>query len=332
MSIVRSITAIFAWLKWIGLCLLVGNPVGAATLTPVPNTKVVHEYDPNNHIPAFSGNAFLRLRGNQSPSPAIEALDLQGNLRSVTSIAVPDARVTTLYGFSRANDGTVAASGWSESYDGKTAFFVAVVPRADQAPTIIRTNSYAAHELAIAADGTVWTVGNVLNRKADLPDADPKGGTVRHYDRSGKLLDSYFPYSALNDQVRVMMGFLSASRGRIGWISTGDPHGGNDRLGAYVEFSAGGKVDEYALPPIAPQSGAVLFGLALTDDGSTLATVLVARDKEQMFSLNRSTRAWEPVSPPGLPAGASFLSGASGNTVAVWEMPGKEVHFYAVEK
>jgi len=334
MSSVRSITSLSAWFKWIGLCLSVGNLVlRAATLTPLPNTKVIHEYDPNNHIPAFSGNAFLRLRGNQSPSPSIEALDPQGNLQGFTSIVVPDARVTAIYGFSRGNDGSVAASGWSESYDGKTAFFVAVIPGADQAPTIIRTNSYAAHELVIAADGTVWTVGNVMNRKSELPDADPKGGTVRHYDRSGKLLESFFPYSALNDQVRVMMGFVAASRDRIGWISTGDPHGGKDRLGAYVEFSAGGsKVDEYPLPPIAPQLGAVLFGLALTDDGSAFATVLVAKDKEQMFSLNRSTRGWEPVSPPGLASGTWFLSGASGNTVAVWTMYTKEVHFYAVGK
>jgi hypothetical protein len=72
--------------------------------------------------------------------------------------------------------------------------------------------------------------------------------------------------------------------------------------------------------------------LALTDDGSALATVLVSQDKEQMFSLNRATRGWEPVSPPGLPSGASFLSGASGNTIAVWMMYTKEVHFYTVGK
>ena len=128
------------------------------------------------------------------------------------------------------------------------------------------------------------------------------------------------------------MGFLAASRDRVGWISTGDPHDGKERLGAYVEFSAGSKVDEYPLPPIAPQAGAVLYGLALTDEGSAFATVLVSQGKEQMFSLNRETRGWDPVNPPGLPSGASFLSGASGNTIAVWMMYTKEVHFYTVAK
>jgi hypothetical protein len=86
------------------------------------------------------------------------------------------------------------------------------------------------------------------------------------------------------------------------------------------------------MPPIAPQAGAVLYGLALGDDGSVFATVLVSQGKEQMFSLNRSTRGWEPVSPPGLPLGASFLSGASGNTIAIWTPYTEDVHFYDVAK
>jgi hypothetical protein len=330
---IGSITSIPAWFMWIGSCLSVANPaLLAASFTPVPSTKVIHEYELNNHIPAFSGNAFLRLKGNQSPSPAIEAIDLQGNLIGFTSIVVPDARITGIRVFSRGSDGTVAAGGWSESYDGKIASFLAVIPGNGQPPNIIRTNPYAIRGLVVAADGTVWTVGEVVNRKSDPADADLKGGTVRHFDRSGKLMESLLPYSALNDQLRVYMGFMAASRDRVGWISTGDPHDGKARLGAYVEFTGSGKVDEYPLPPIAPQAGAVLYGLALTDDGSVLATVLVSQDKEQMFSLNRATRGWEPVSPPGLPSGASFLSGASGNTIAVWMMYTKEVHFYTVGK
>jgi hypothetical protein len=331
---IRSIASAPACFGAIGLRLALCVTLHAATFTPVPSTKVVHEHDPNNHIPVFSGDAFLSLRGNQSATPAIEAIDLQGNPIGFTSIVVPDARITGINCFSRGSDGTVAAGGWSTSYEGKTAAFVAASPGPGQALNIIRTNPYVPRQLAVGADGTVWTAGEVVNRKSEPPDADPEGGTLRHFDRSGKLLESFFPYSRLNDRVRVAMGFLAAAHDRIGWISTGDPHDGKERLGAYVEFTANGKVDEYPLPPIAAQqAGAVLYGLALTDDGSALATVLVAPDKLQMFSLHRSTRAWEPVNPPGLPSrGAQFLSGASGNTIAIWTQDTKDVHFYRAAK
>lgn len=223
--------------------------------------------------------------------------------------------MTGINAFSRGRDGTTAAAGWAESYDGKTAAFIEVFPADGQPPKIIRTNPYAVEKLAVAVDGTVWTVGNVLKWRPEPADTDSSSGTIRHFDQSGKLLESFCPFSTLNDKVWVMMGFLAASRDRVGWISTGDPHAAEGRLGAYAEFTAGGKVDQYPLPPMAPQPGAALYGLALTDDGSVFATVLVSSHKEQMFALK------------DLPSGAQFLLGGSSNTIATWAMYTKDVRF-----
>ena len=69
----------------------------------------------------------------------------------------------------------------------------------------------------MAADGSIWAVGNVLsNRRFDPPDADPKGGAVRHFDRSGKLIESFFPYASLNDRVRVAKNMGTWGPHRIG--------------------------------------------------------------------------------------------------------------------
>lgn len=111
---------------------------------------------------------------------------------------------------------------------------------------IVRTNPHVVRQLATAVDGT--------------PGSGPKGGTIRHFSQSGKLPESYFPYATLNDQVRVTMGFLAALRDRVGWISTGDPHAREERLGAYVAFTEGGKADQFPLSQIAPQRATCSMG------------------------------------------------------------------------
>ena len=312
------------------LCLFLGTTpiLLGATLTRVPDTKVAFVHETINRRPSYAGNAFLRLKGNNSPSAAIEALDLQGNLVGLASIPITDARLIAVRAFSRGIDGTLAAGGWSQSYDGRTASYLAIMPGDGQAHTIVRTDSYGVRKLAVAADGTVWTVGNVLHREDRPPDADPKHGTVRHFDHSGKLIGSFFPYASLGDSLRDTIGFMGASRDRVGWISSGYASQGKDRLGAYVEFTAAGAVEEYPLPPTVQRRIDALYGLALTDDCGVFAQVLDEKGKEQIFRLNRSSRSWERVSPLGMPDGLR-LAGGSGNTLALWPNNG-DVYFYAV--
>jgi hypothetical protein len=330
MSPIRSKSSLTTYIVWVGMCLWVELPgiLHAASFTLVSNTKLTHEMAPPNHLPVFHANAFLRLSGNLGISPTLEALDLQGSLLSSVSVVVPEAHVVGVNAFSRAGDGAFVAGGWCESADGKMAGFIAVVPTGGGPPQIIRTNPYGVEKLVVAADGTIWTVGNVLVRKSDPPDTDPKGGTVRHFDRSGNLFDSYYPFASLDDRVRVMMGFMAASHDRVGWISNADPQPGRERLGAYVEFTAAG-VLEYPLPPMAPVAGAVLYGLALTDDGGVFAKVAVVDGQgSQVVSLDRSTRTWNAVSGFGDSLNDAFLTGASGNTIAIWTPATKNVNFY----
>jgi hypothetical protein len=313
----------------VGLCLGISAPLilAGAGFSQLANTKITHQNDPPNHLPVFQADAFLRLKANLTGSPTIEALDLQGNMLGSASVLIPDAHVTGVNAFSRGADGTIVAGGWCESADGKIASFIDVIASGGGAPQIIRTNPYGVEKLVVATDGTIWTVGNVLHRASDPPDSDPKGGTVRHFDRSGKLLESFFPYTALDDRLRVMMGTLDASRDRVGWISTGDPQPGKGRMGAYVEFTSAG-VQEYPLPAIAPTAGAVLYGLALTDNGGIFVKVLTGGQRTEFMSLDRSTGSWTAVSPFIDPGNDAMLFGASGNTVAVWTPSTMNVYFY----
>jgi hypothetical protein len=278
--------------------------------------------------PFFSGGFVLKVQSDRAENAEMQALDLQGALSADVVLRIPGAKTVTVRSMARSVEGWFAIGGYFVAEDDPVGEFIYIADNDGKSSNIIRTDPFAPRTVAIAADGTIWAAGNVYGRKSAPSDADPAGGVLRHFDRTGRLLGSFFPESALDDRVRTAQGILSASQDRVGWISTGNFRQGVGLPGSYVEIARDGSQQTYPLPPIEQALGSRVLGLALTDDGSAFATGLGSDGTVKVFSLNREQRSWEQVMIPGLAETAPFLIGSGGNAVAFWGSADGRIRFY----
>jgi len=312
------------------LCALApGLLVGAQPLVEALQAAIPYIPAKGDRVPVWSNGAFLKVQADESAQPEILAVGPGGRTLSSFTLSVPGAQVVRIRGLSRDPAGTTAVSGFSVSDDGRVAAFIAFVSSTRSDLRVIRTEPYHARSVAMWPDGTLWTIGNV-SRHSDRKDADPTGGTLRHYDSSGRLLSSYFPESSLDDSLRAMVGFIVASPDRVGWISHGDPSANAPRRGGYVEIERDGNPTLYPLPPLSGDAGAVLYGMGMLEDGSVYVSAVGPDEKQTLYSLDRTTRSWNAVNILGLngPLTAAFLHGGSGTVLAISAQNFKAVRLF----
>ena len=133
----------------------------------------------------------------------------------------------------------------------------------------------------------------MIDHKADAAGLDPQAGVLRHFDRAGKLIGSFFPqsqYLADHQSVWVESGHIVAKNDRIGWYAP--TWGGRGR---YVEISLDSMTAHTyrgVLPPLSKQ--AYVTELALTDDGTASVSVQdsLAPQHWMLYTFDRATAKW----------------------------------------
>jgi len=284
-------------------------------------------------IPVWGGDAILVADGPLASPGNFLGFNHDGRQVFQAGFSIPGASNTAVDGFARGADGTLALCGRSYASDGRGAPFIAWIAADGNSQQVIRTAPYHARVIAVAPDGTLWTVGKELNADgSEKSGVNPEAGVVRHFDRSGKSLGAFIPRSSIPDPTHLtnQQSLLAASADRAGWL-----HYDHSNRGAYVEISPDGSITTYPIPQIQAK-GMRLGGIAFTASGDVFAEVddLNGSSNFSLFALNRSAGQWLPVSIPATGRWALLL-GASGNELALTYGPGSSystIHFFVPGK
>src|SRR5581483_3394309 len=136
--------------------------------------------------------------------------------------------------------GTIFLCGTAYDREGSDAAFLASISPSNEGVNVVRTAPYTPYHLALAPDGTVWTVGIEMDNFVE-PAASRDKDVVRHFDRTGKLLASFVPRSTFESHSSIIYGYLAATIDRLGWY-TGLEFGPSE----YIEISRDGVVSRFS--------------------------------------------------------------------------------------
>jgi hypothetical protein len=311
--------------------------LSAASLTHVEDISWAI-FLPAVQVPKWTHGGLLTVQFKDTKSPLIWMLSPSGD--KSLPFSVPGAESTLIYDCDRASDGTIGISGSAADSDGRVAGFVAWISPNEPNGHVVRTGSYRPAMVAIAPDGTLWTVGKQTTAAATAPaEIVPHAGAIQHFDRSGKTLGSFVPQSTIRNPLLTLSrtrNTLRASKDRIAWYSVD---------GRYVEMSVSGSLVTDIVVDIPPGRGKPLMdniSFALTDEGDAFLSVpyevpstgapLSPIDVFETYVLDRSARAWRPVQLAGQSprSGVGYIYGVDGKRLVV--MGGRAVRFYAIGK
>jgi hypothetical protein len=208
----------------------------------------------------WSGSAIIQVENPRSAAPIIRAFDRNGQKIGEFTLAIPGANLIKVHSgqFVRGSDGSFALAGHVYTADSRGTSFVAWISAGGTHQTVIRLSPYLVYSIAIAPDGTIWTVGGV--EAASQRDYD----LLRRFDRTGKLLGSMIPNGSLKitDTKRFVdaasESSLASSSTNVAWYS--------EAAGIYVLFALdGSEIARIATPNLGEKM--TVHGLALCDDG-----------------------------------------------------------------
>ncbi|MFN3324076.1 MAG: hypothetical protein ACK5AZ_11315 [Bryobacteraceae bacterium] len=265
----------------------------------------------NKPVPKWSGGALLLLENASGPAVFLQVRDRNGTLSSTVRIAVPDAANVSIRDIARGTEGTIAATASAIDVSGRTASFLAIFSPSGEQVRIIRTSPYQPMRVAIASDGTIWTLGFVHR--------DPNTKIFRRFDRTGQSLASFVSESEVTDEGLAIGSvddmFEPIGEGGVAWYSP--------RLRQYIELSANGPVNHISDLAL-PHSGQA--GFATTKAGDTYVTSY-GPTEWGLYRLDLNQRAWTPIREDSF-AGTGRrsliqLCGADSNSLVAWTNDGR---------
>jgi len=239
-----------------------------------------------DRIAVWSGGALVFVQDRFSDAPIFRILDRNGAQLSEFRFSIPGAVLINIYDNSvaRGSDGALAIVGTAYSDDSRGSMFVAWVSPDGQQQTIIRTNPFFPEAVTLASDGTIWIAGQE-GRDYSRP-------LIRRYDKTGKLLGSFIPWSRLGTAPHTLPFVLSVLlplRDRVLWYVP--------RAHTYFEFSSDGSVIEQFESAPHPEPDIVF--VAVCADGGLFATTRIVSGRQQtnwgIFALDRQRREWSLI-------------------------------------
>lgn len=203
------------------------------------------------------------------------------------SFEIPGAAYIFVYDITAAQSGEIALIGTATSGDSKAGTFVARIDPSKEA-VISRVTPYVPRKIAIAGDGTLWTVGWMKTETG----ADGENNVVKRFDAKGKSIGTMLPRPQFRKGLPASIdtpdfSVLRASRDRIAWLTAGNE---------YIEWSLDGRtITRIEGPPLTEKHHDPVC-LALSDDGQVIASSQsVELEKWDVWVLNRATRAWRQI-------------------------------------
>ena len=127
-------------------------------------------------LPKWSNGGLVTVQFKDPKYPLIWMFNRNGQ-RSLPFF-IPGAESTLIYDCDRGSDGTIRhfrISGWIS--DGRVAGFVALISPNETAAHVIRTGLYRPAMVAVALDGTLWTVGKEITTLTAPPQMVPHKGS-----------------------------------------------------------------------------------------------------------------------------------------------------------
>jgi hypothetical protein len=241
------------------LFLTVQSPstVSAASLVWLENVPVSFSWRPMRVAKWTHGN-LVDVQNDGTAHPLIWLQNRQAS-HSIP-FTIEGAQVIRVYDWDVAIDGSIALSGSATDVSGRGSQFVAKLSADGSHALITRTLRYRPLRIAIASDGTLWTVGQDFTPNEDL-------GVLRHFDQSGALMATFIPQSTVPSPVVLSSPHnrLLISNDRVAWYSPTMPR--------YVEISLDGKLMlDASVQPVGDKEKG--YGVVLTDSGNLFLSAL----------------------------------------------------------
>ena len=280
---------------------LAGQAATPAVLMSKGSTEIPVSFVPDTQG-VWSGGVLLVARDRLSGAPTFRLFDRDGQQISDFSFAIPDVSRVNAYAFARGLDGSLAVSGPTYFNDGRSANSLALVSPDGQDQMLVRLSPFLPEAVTVAADGTIWVAGH-----KSRPFGEPRDYSqhlIRRYDRTGKMLGSFIPWSSLRTGLSTpdpdltnspdMMSILVSSADRVGWYSR--------HSRTYIEFSLDGAVISWIKTPDHQAMGEML-SVALCDDGGVFVAASILNGPNRTASwgihaLDRQRGEWSFIPRP----------------------------------
>jgi hypothetical protein len=283
----KSLVLSFLIMLFSGVAAQLVQRAGASELTLTGTTEIPFTFG-HGTWEAWNAGGLLVVENRFSAAPVFRTFDRHGKLVSQFTFSIPDAGLTAVTSFARAWDGSLVIDGTAISNDSRGASFVAWVSADGGEQSIVRTSPFVPSALTVAMDGTVWVAGSDVSRDRPI---DHNQDLIRHYEKSGKLLGSYVPWSSLGTDFHTgppsMRSIFVASKDRVGWYAP--------LAHMYIEFSLNGAMLSQVKTADHPKND--LVTVALCDDGGVFASTRIVGDNHQqtgwgIFTLDRQRGEW----------------------------------------
>jgi hypothetical protein len=211
---------------------------------PSSNSSVFHRghefYIDNTFQPTWAGKFLVQVQDRESKSPSFELADHEGNKERVV-FQLPDTAYIEALRYNVGTDGSIVAIGTALRGKNGGACFIAWIAPDRKRQTVIQAAPFVPVAVAMAADGTIWSIGTLFD---DDKMKTMANNVMQRYDTSGRLLTSLTltelrsPREWPGDATE--FSYLQASQDRVGWFTSGDQ---------YLEFSlAGAEIGRFEGP------------------------------------------------------------------------------------
>jgi len=266
---------------------LASRAATADALTPSGSTQMPFTLV-SGTFAVWSGGAFVFVQDRFSGAPLFRFFDQDGTEVAQFTFGIPGASRINIYDHSVALglDGSLAIIGTVYPDDSTGGAFIAWVSPDRQEQTIMRVSPFFPQTVTVASDGTIWVAGYEPKQHHDY---DYSRHLVRRYDKMGKLLGSFIPWSTLGTGPRpvpAVRSVLLPLKDSVGWYSS-DSH-------TYIEFSLDGSVINRFKS--APHPEHDLTYVALCGDGSLFSSTRISDGQQQtgwgIFALDRQRGEW----------------------------------------
>jgi hypothetical protein len=285
------------------LCLCageVGRGAQADELKPAGSTVMPSKIDSHNGVAVWSGGALVFVQDRFSSAPIFRIVDRDGSELSRFDFRMLGAGRINIYDNSvaRGLDGALTIVGTADFDDSQGGMFVAWVSPDGRRQTVMRTYPFLPAAVTVASDGTIWVVGHETDAHGNL---DYSKALVRRYDKSGKLLGSFVPWSSLATEPNSATGPLTLPFVESVLLPLGDRvswYLPNART--YIEFGLNGSIiQQYKAAPT-EDNEPVYFSAC--EDSSVFASSQiheVGQRRWTIFRLDRQTGNWKLVRKDG---------------------------------
>jgi hypothetical protein len=241
----------------------------------------------------WTGGVLVVVEYRSSGAPEFRIVDPQGKEIFRFTLMLPEASGVRLRGnaIARGSDGAFAVIGHTYFHDSGPLgdSFLALLSPEGVLREVVRLTPYSPQAVTIASDGATWLAGHEapLDRYPNL-----EQNLLRRYDRAGKPLGSFLPWSSLPPSPRWRApddsSMLAASLDRVGWYVP--------LARAYIEFHLDGRV-AHSLKAAPPRASGEMLRLALCEDNSVFVSSTVNNGRNQkaswgIYSLNRLSGEW----------------------------------------